>query len=120
MKIAKSIFIFIDKILNWIAGGSIKNTISGRVGFYANHANTKVRWYWITMQKIIDFTFFPLDGLNHCHDAYHRDKSKDDYKPTKRIIFFFILSLVVIWSCWFLYRPFYLLYFIGIFNQKNI
>ena len=116
----KKVFIIVDKFLNFLAGGSITNTISGRVGFYANQANVSVRWYWQILQFIIDATFYPLDGYNHCYDSYLSDETKGDYKPTKLVVFFFLLSLFAVGACFALIIPFYFLWLIGVFNEKNI
>ena len=115
----KKVFIAIDKFLNFLSGGSIKNTISGRVGYYANHANSYVKWYWNILQFIIDTTFYPMDGLNHCFNSYYKDVTKGDYKPTKRVIFFFLLSLFTVTACFVLIIPFYLLWLIGVLKPKN-
>jgi len=118
--VIKRAFIYIDKRLNYLSGGSINNTISGRTGYYANNANSYTRWYWLILEIIIDSTFYPLDGYNHCLDSYINDKSKGDYKPTKFVVFFFLLSLFAVSACVVLILPFYALYVLGIFNTKNI
>lgn len=120
MEKAKNIFLWIDKRFNWLAGGNIENTISGRLGYYANNSNTSVRWYWWIMQFIVDLTFYPLDGHHHCLDSWIRDETKGDYKPTKYAVFFFILSILTVSSCLILILPFYLLLILGVFNRKNL
>lgn len=120
MSKARDIFIKIDKRLNFIAGGSILNTISGRVGYYANHANITTRIYWNTLQFIIDATFYPFDNFGHCHQAYHSDITKNDYKPTELIVFFFLLSLFTTLSCLILIVPFYLAWLFGAIKQKKL
>ncbi len=120
MATPREIFIKIDKRLNYVAGGSITNTISGRVGYYANYANITVRLYWYILQFIIDFTFFPFDNFGHCHQEYHSDESKGDYKPTELIVFFFLLSLFVTISCLILVVPFYLAWLFGAIKQKKL
>lgn len=118
MSYLKNIFIGIDQLGNAIAGGNPDNTISGRIGFFANHSITLTLWYWKIMQFIVDYTFYPMDGFNHCHDSYHRDMC-EEYKPTKLVVFFFLLSLITITSCLILIIPFYLLWSIGVIKQKN-
>jgi len=116
----KEIFLKIDKKFNYVSGGSISNTISGRVGYYANQAHTAVRWWWWVLQFIIDLTFYPLDNHHHCRDTWLVDESKDDYQPTKYVVTFFILSVLTVGACLILIVPFYVLYLFGIFNKKNI
>lgn len=120
MKKATEIFIWIDKRLNWLSGGNIENTISGRVGYYANQANVSVRWFWWLLQFVIDLTFYPLDGHHHCRDSWLRDKTKGDYFPSKYVLTFFLLSLFAVGACIILIIPFYILFLLGIFNKKNI
>lgn len=98
MSYIKNILISVDQLGNTIAAGNPDATISGRVGYYSNHAIDAVRWYWIMLQFIIDFTFYPVDGPNHCHDSYHREEC-EDYQPAKGIVIMFLLSLITIASC---------------------
>jgi len=116
----KRAFIYIDKRLNYLSGGSINNTISGRVGYYANKADYTVRWFWWSLQFVIDLTFYPLDNHHHCRDSWLRDESKGDYKPTKLVVFFFLLSLFAVSACLIMIAPFYLLLLLGILNKDNV
>lgn len=120
MQEVKKIFIWIDQWLNYFSGGNRANTISGRTGYYANKAIKTTRWFWWVLQFVIDVTFYPLDGHNHCRDTWLCDESKGDYLPTKMVWSFFLLNLFVVSSCLVLVVPFYFLYFIGVFNKKNI
>lgn len=120
MERIKNIFIWIDQLLNFLSGGNRNNTISGRVGYYANKANVSVRWFWWALQFVIDVTFYPLDGHHHCRDSWLRDKTQGDYKPTKHVWSFFLLSLFTTLACLILIVPFYILFLFGIFNKKNI
>jgi hypothetical protein len=36
----------------------------------------KTRLFWKTLERVINFAFFPMDGPNHCLDAYLRDKEE--------------------------------------------
>ena len=120
MSKAREIFLKMDRTLNYVAGVSISNTISGRVGYYANHANITTRIYWNILQFIIDLTFYPFDNLGHCHQVHHADKSKGDYKPTELIVFFFLLSLFTASSCLIMIIPFYLAWIFGVIKQKKL
>lgn len=112
------ILLAIDKLGNAISGGHHNNTISGRIGYYANHAMTITKWYWILLQYIVDFTFYPLDGPEHCHASYHEDSTKDDYLPTKWPIALFILSVLTVTSCVIIAPITWILYAIGIIKPE--
>jgi len=77
MSYLKRVLIAVDQLGNAIAGGNQDATISGRVGYFASNANTTVRLYWLLMQFIIDATFYPLDGFNHCLDSYLKNKNEE-------------------------------------------
>lgn len=119
MSKGREIFIKADKRLNWVAGGSLTNTISGRIGFYSNHALLITRIYWVILQAIVDFTFYPMDNWGHCHLSYHADETKGDYKPTDWVVFFFLLSLITVASCLILMTFFYLFWAFGFIKQKK-
>ena len=61
-----------DQLGNTIAGGNPDATISARVGYYA----TKRNKFWLFLQSIVNFTFFPVDGPGHCFEAYKKDKDE--------------------------------------------
>ena len=115
----KEIFLKADKRLNWFAGGSLTNTISGRIGYYANYAYLAVVLFWKIIQGVVNITFFPFDHWGHCRQVYDNDKTKKDYKPTKRVVFFFLLSLIVLVSCLLLIIPFYIAWALGFIKQKK-
>lgn len=112
-----NILISIDQLGNAIAGGNPDCTISGRVGYFANHAMTLTRWYWIMMQFIINRTFFPLDGSDHCHYAYHNDEKEEYIAPNS--IMMFILSLITIFVCVIIAPVFYVLLMCGLISPKR-
>lgn len=72
----KNIAISIDQLGNAIAGGNPDVTISSRVGYFSNceEANSDFYYYWKILEKIIDTTFYPLEGRNHCLNAYEETK----------------------------------------------
>ena len=92
-----NILVSIDQLGNAIAGGNPDNTISGRTGYFARHSLKCTRWYWKTLEFIIDFTFYPLDGFNHCLQAYQKEPF-EKYYPLKGLTFF-IFTLLVIPCC---------------------
>ena len=111
------ILVAIDQLGNTVAGGNPDCTISGRTGYYANHAVGLTRWYWVTLQAIINFTFYPLDGPDHCHYAYHNDDTETYRAPSA--ILMFILSLITTSSCLILVLPLYILWVLKIVEPKR-
>lgn len=112
-----TVFRSIDQLGNALAGGNSDTTISGRIGFFANHDYTITRWYWIILEKIVDFTFWPLDGPNHCHDSYHADEN-EDYHDVNGVAIF-ILSLIILATCPIIMLLLYPLWGLKIINNKE-
>ncbi|WP_299676125.1 hypothetical protein [uncultured Dokdonia sp.] len=46
------------------------------------------------LMRIIDTTFYPVDGPNHCHEAYHNDAGEVFDNPITN--FFIALAAVII------------------------
>jgi len=111
------ILVAIDQLGNAIAGGNPDCTISGRTGYYANHASYVTRWYWMFMQFVINTTFYPLDGPDHCHYAYHNDESEEYIAPKGFLMF--ILSFITIGSCIILAPIHYLLWLFKVVKPKR-
>ncbi len=115
------ILISIDQLGNVIAGGNPDNTISARVGFYVHHfpESKKVAGYWKTLEWIIDTTFWPVDGKNHCHEAYHNDAGEFYDTGTKDWAILLLLLLIVP-TCLLFSIILYSLYVLGIVSPKQI
>ena len=100
MTIAGKILRFIDRVANFLTGGDISNTISARVGYHAFTEESNP--YWRLMEGIISFSFWPIDGPNHCLDAYidelERDPNCDFNKGSK--ILMILLAVIVVISCY--------------------
>lgn len=73
----KGVLVAIDQLGNAIAGGNPDATISARTGYFARVKETPFRPWWQLMARIIDFTFHPIDGPDHCYNAYLRDKDEE-------------------------------------------
>jgi hypothetical protein len=84
----------IDQLGNAIAGGDPDVTVSSRVGF---HAYSQASIYWRTMERIIDFTFEPIDGKNHCFKSTLKDNDKD--LNVTSLPMFFILAVIATLTC---------------------
>ena len=76
MRYIYNILMAIDQLGNALAGGYHDTTISARVGFFAREAKNG-RIYWQFLEKVIDFTFYPLDGKGHSYKAYLEDKDEN-------------------------------------------
>ncbi len=61
------ILLNLDRLGNALAGGHYQATVSARVGYFAM---TKANPYWLVLEKVINETFRPLDGPDHCWKAY--------------------------------------------------
>lgn len=93
-----NVLIAIDQLGNTIAGGNPDNTISARVGFFAsNHHQSKIKSYWKALERIIDFTFAPLQGPGHCFRAWQGEQDETDTEAT--YITRIILSIFVVAGC---------------------
>jgi len=115
-------FVSIDQLGNAIAGGNPDNTISSRVGFYNQHnkSGTKAPWQWRIFEKIINFTFYPIDGEAHCHEAYHNDAGEAFDLHTKNVIVALLAASIIIPSCILISLLLYPLYLFGIVSPKQI
>ncbi|PPD36750.1 MAG: hypothetical protein CTY18_02910 [Methylomonas sp.] len=94
--------IALDRLSNAFAFGNSKSTVSARVGYNAlkvrvhKHRHYWAR-YWLAMETLIDFTFYPLDGPGHCLNAL-----EDDCEHKHELGFDFVrilLTLVIVPAC---------------------
>lgn len=65
-----SVLIATDQLGNALAGGYADSTISARVGYNAREAAPAGKNYWRLLEWVINYTFLPLDGPDHCYQAY--------------------------------------------------
>lgn len=84
----------IDRLGNALTGGNPLTTISGRTGFYSIARNNP---YWKMLEKIINFSFYPIEGKDHCYRAWVYEKEWEHRRGNDVGLFF--LSLVVILAC---------------------
>jgi hypothetical protein len=79
----------------WL-GGSADISISARIGEKVQNSPSN---FWIICELIVDTAFFPLDGKEHCIEAYKKD-SKEDYKFAKGgVATLVILSILLVLVC---------------------
>lgn len=93
----KGVLIGIDQLGNAIAGGNPDATISARTGYFANEVESAFKYYWKTMEIIINFSFYPIDGPNHCYEAYLEDK--DERNEAGSDFMRAVLGLIIILFC---------------------
>lgn len=99
MSYGMNLLISIDQLGNTVSGGNPDSTISARVGYFTQNRNkTKMYYYWKGLEKLINFSFYPLDGADHCHQAYNKEGGKA-YVKTGKDWMRFVLSFIIITSC---------------------
>ncbi|MBO3697269.1 hypothetical protein [Roseivirga sp. E12] len=114
-----NLFVSIDQLGNAFAGGDADNTISARVGFFANHGSKRYQWYWKILERIVNFTFWPVDGPGHCHMAYHSDAG-EDFNPGNNVLVHLLLWIFVLLICIPLIVVLYLFYALQIVKPRMI
>ena len=78
-----NLLVAIDQLGNAIADGNPDNTISARVGYFASDEHkSKIKPYWKMLERIIDFTFEPIQGPGHCHNAWLAEADETDTQGT--------------------------------------
>ncbi len=97
MRYIYNLLIAIDQLGNVIAGGFHDTTISARVGFFAQDSNSKGLAFWKLLERIINFTFFPLDGPGHCLQSYLEDKD-ECFHAGSTVAYVFLSLFIVIFT----------------------
>ncbi|TNC80681.1 MAG: hypothetical protein C9356_12335 [Oleiphilus sp.] len=67
---ARNIMQALSRLLNALVGGDSRATVSARTGYFSK---VKRNRYWRSMETVIDFTFYPLDGPGHCKQSMESD-----------------------------------------------
>ncbi len=116
-----NILVSIDQLGNVLAGGNPDNTISSRVGYYTEdyYDDGKVPAKWIIFRNIINFTFYPIDGENHCQEAYYNDAG-EEFDENVSDLAIAVLAILIILSCIPLSLLFYILYAFRIVSPRTI
>lgn len=109
MTYAKAVLVGIDQLGNAIAGGNPDCTISGRIGYYQEHARRPYVWYWNMLAFVVNLTFYPWDGPGHCAQAYEKEKDEDHF-ITNNPIALFLLSIFTLGSCLIMMPIFWIIY----------
>ncbi|KZN13614.1 hypothetical protein [Marinomonas sp. TW1] len=96
-----NVLVAIDQLGNAIAGGDPDITISARVGYFANRSpNKRFHYYWKFLERVIDFTFYPLDGPKHCLSSLAKDNEQGHVHGSDFVRA--ILALIAITACVFI------------------
>lgn len=92
-----AVLIAIDQLGNAIAGGNPDATVSARCYYFSKIKANMFRYYWTLLEWIIDFTFSPIQGPDHCKKALE-DEPNEDFYPGSDITRA-ILGILVIIVC---------------------
>ncbi|WP_428741396.1 hypothetical protein [Tenacibaculum sp.] len=93
-----NILIAFDQLGNAFAKGNPDNTISARIGFFMHHEEGDPSKFWELLESVVNFTFKPIDGIEHCFVAYCHDKNEVYQKAdivSKIILFIFVVVFCV-------------------------
>ena len=101
----KNILIAIDQLGNAISGGNPDNTISATTGYMANFSNSPYKVFWKILEKIIDFTFYPMDGKGHCISSYDMEAMHRHDFGNGSVVGKILLAILVITGCTILILP---------------
>tara|TARA_B110000967_G_scaffold184600_1_gene204174 strand:- start:253 stop:612 length:360 start_codon:yes stop_codon:yes gene_type:complete len=98
-----TVLIAIDQLGNALAGGYADSTISARVGYNARHSSPVRKNYWRLLEWVINYSFLPLDGPDHCYHAYlagnntyYRDGSDLMRVILSSLIFFNAMPIAIV------------------------
>ena len=94
----KNVLVSVDQLGNTICSGNPDNTISARVGYFSQVNRNASRWFWKFLEKIINFTFWPIDGPNHCQLAFEADP-EEIFNDSNGDFFRVLISIVIILVC---------------------
>ena len=92
-----NIGISLDKLGNSISSGSHNNTISGRTGANANEKGPN-QTFWKLQEAIINFAFLPVDGPDHCLQAYDKEFDSTTFREGNKFVRS-ILAFIILPSC---------------------
>jgi len=121
MRYLSNFFVAIDQLGNVLAGGNPDNTISSRVGYYTefHYKEEEVPMKWRVFRDIINSTFYPIDGEDHCKEAYYNDAGEDFDNDTSDVAIAF-LAVIIIGGCAIIAIILYTLFAIGLVHPRKI
>ncbi len=83
----------ISQLGNALAGGNADVSISARIG-----QKRKRNGYWRFANGLVDFTFLPVDGRDHCYNAWQKDRD-EKYIAAGNLFTFSILTILFFGVC---------------------
>jgi hypothetical protein len=98
MSYFKNVLVLIDQLGNALCGSNPDNTISARVGYFSEVKRGASKYFWKGLAKIINFTFWPIDGLNHCRQAFEADP-EEAFNDDNGDVFRELMSIIIVGSC---------------------
>ncbi len=107
-----NLLLSLDQLANTICGGNPDNTISARVGYFSLVNRNSSKFYWKSIESIINFTYWPVDGPNHCQQAFEADP-EEIFNDNNGDFFRVIMTLIIICVCIPVIVILYTGYFIG-------
>jgi hypothetical protein len=103
-----NLLVAVDQLFNVLAGGNPDVTISGRIGWHCKNSESV---FWHTLRMVVDNTFAPLDGEQHCYTTLLEDSDVDTLSTN---VFGKIgVSIFVVVGCAVLFIPVRVLYIIN-------
>lgn len=76
-KYIRNLLLSLDQTANTIFAGNPDSTISARTGYFAATPPESKFWSW--QEKVINYAFKPIDGPNHCRQAWSADALEEFY-----------------------------------------
>lgn len=110
----RNLLLSIDQFMNALIGGNPDLSISARVGYHQTHSESL---WWDILGGVIDSTFYPIDGPDHCIKAFNAD-SEDYRSQSINPVAMVSLGVVITVSCILLALPIVLISFF-ITKQPN-
>jgi hypothetical protein len=71
-----NLLLSLDQSGNAVFRGNPDSTISARTGYFAARGSDS---FWVAQERLINYSFKPLDGPNHCRQAWQADKNEEFY-----------------------------------------
>lgn len=97
-----------SRLGNTVIGGHHNVSISARIGYNVTHNNNL---FWRICEQVVDRTFYPIDGKEHCKNAYIR-WMHEPYFTGGSFVFMVILVCILQVVCLPLMIVFYLYFLI--------
>ncbi len=90
-----NILVAFDQLGNALAKGNPDNTISSRIGYFNYEKENFKSTYWKVLERIVNYIFRPIDGIDHCYQAYISDKNEkfENVNYISDIILFFFVII---------------------------